>query len=223
MAEIIVAVIIFFLIAFFLQSSKMSHFISKKQRADRFRTDKDPPPPGFDTPKLIAFEIKFNNTPPPTAVKSLTEKNTDYLVDLSAQTCTCPDFLESRSSHEVGDTRRFCKHMVWLSVEKGFAAAAHPAVVSLFDNSRDAWKGLPRDQLFLVDIEGELALVSKPETGEWANVYFRNRNRKKDGTYSYKRFGFNLAEQRWSYGYGPPGAKILRQIFKSWASEIGVK
>lgn len=165
-------------------------------------------------PGISSFIIKFSGSMLETTVKSSSNESVKYAVDMCAQTCTCPDFVETRSEFEIGNPKRFCKHMVRAVVKSSSLRELPPVFQMVFKNAYEMGKGLTRDALYLTEIDGSQVLISHPENSEWINVFCRNRIPKKDGTYNFKRFGFNLAERRWSYGYGPPGAKILRQIFQ---------
>ncbi|MCU0589892.1 MAG: hypothetical protein MUC33_01240 [Desulfobacterales bacterium] len=213
MVEAIIVILIAFTIAYYASIKRRNGAVAARPRA-ALPSEPPPQPRRLDSiPGVSAFTLKLSGSNLQTTIKSRRDKSAEYAVDLSAQTCTCPDFVETRTEFEFGDPRRFCKHMVKAAINAD-ALEKSPAVFRMvFENALEMGKGLTRDALFLTEIDGSLVLISQPETGDWINVFCRNRNPRKDGTYSYKRFGFSLSEQRWSYGYGPPGAKILRKIF----------
>jgi len=45
-------------------------------------------------------------------VESFTNPAHKYFVDKNTLTCSCPDFISSRSTFDVTDPRRFCKHLI---------------------------------------------------------------------------------------------------------------
>ncbi len=213
MVEAVIIGLAIIFIIFICSKSSKNDVRASSLNDNRVEKKSFPEPPSCS---IQPFKIRLSNAPAPSTAKSKTGAADQYSIDLSAQTCACPDFVETRSEFPHGDPRRFCKHMVNAVVNCGVLEKS-PAILDLvFRNAYEMQKGLARDRLYYAEIDGSPIIVSRPESGEWVNVYCRNRVPKKDGTYSFKRFGFNLGEQRWSYGYGPPGAKILRQLFSDW-------
>ena len=60
--------------------------------------------------------------------------------------------------------------------------------------------------------------ISFRTNSPWVNVITRRRKKGDARDYytgPYSKYGFNLIEERWSYGGSPPGAKLLRDIIKN--------
>jgi len=144
-------------------------------------------------------------------VKSFGRNKKKYDVDLTQQTCTCPDFIDVRSSYGSGDVRKFCKHLVKVIIENdGIGQASLPAQF-LLNSAYDRRAGTFLDDMKISNLNGSDILIGKSPNGEWFSVYTRNRKRgAKEG--AYRRFGYNYFEERWSHGYAPPYAKVIKQV-----------
>lgn len=139
-------------------------------------------------------------------VKSHTQKGVVYDVDLSGPGCSCPDWTSRRRRLPVGHLGRCCKHII----------DAYDRVVP--PNGWTGWFGsfieigwVPHPEQEWVVIESRLGpiLASSAPTG-WSNVYAYD-----DGCY--ERFGYNIAEDRWSYGISPKGARHIRATIRAAA------
>ena len=52
---------------------------------------------------------------------------------------------------------------------------------------------------------------------DWMDLYARKKRvgeNIKQASGSFERFSWNLYQERWSYNDGPPGASLLRPLFK---------
>jgi len=134
------------------------------------------------------------------AVKSQSDPSLSYEVDLSGPSCTCPDWRSYRSGLPLGDLTRCCKHV--------FAAFAcvrprdgWPIWVGAF--LEQGWKPHPQRKWSVVDLGGACALLGVGGS-DWADVFASMGGH-------YQRFGFNLAERRWSYGVAPTSASEIQR------------
>lgn len=127
-----------------------------------------------------------------------------YDVDLSAHSCTCPDWLDKRQEYPVGHLNRLCKH-----IAAGFAhtKAANGWLLALVNECMRRNRGVyPANEwaIFQVGSKRKDVLIGCGDT-EWVNVYY-------DG----ERYGYNLNEDRWAYGDQPPYAKqIIQKMSKT--------
>lgn len=150
-------------------------------------------------------------------VKSFSDSNVSYQVEIDRRTCTCPDFVSNRRSFAEKDYRRLCKHIVEALVcskkSEGFPPAIHEFLLT---------KYLEKKGVFWVEefkelkVSGEIILVSRAESSPWVNVFAKNKARTRDEP-SHKRFGYNLLEERWSYRTSPMNnEEIEKAIHKIW-------
>jgi hypothetical protein len=138
--------------------------------------------------------------------------NDTYLIHTSDLTCSCQDFIKHRHFFEVGDPRRFCKHLIHVLLNSGnmpeWANQYHMKFQILYESK----KGFPQDKypsiLTLGDVEIEIWLPDR-ETGDrppgpWCDIYI-----------SGDRYGYNYKEWRWTSDRMPPcGKEIIAFINK---------
>jgi hypothetical protein len=131
-----------------------------------------------------------------TVIKSFSDPDTTYTVDLSVHSCSCQDWISNRRKAPEGSLSRCCKHVA-LALHKTSPDGGWPDWLgAIIDDCRLGKRGTnPSDTWSVVRIRDQFVLFSKGK-GDWSNVYSMHQ-----GTYS--RFGFNRAEKRWSYGMRP--------------------
>jgi hypothetical protein len=133
-------------------------------------------------------------------VKSHTDKSVFYDVDLSGPTCTCPDWRSNRCALPQAHLSRCCKHVFdafgRLEPESGW-----PGWLGAFLDL--SWTPHPLQEWMVLRIGRGFVLASTAPNG-WANVYA-------DEGGSYDRFGYNVFEDRWSYGIQPVGSDRIRR------------
>lgn len=159
----------------------------------------------FDAPRYVK---------PQERVQSDREPGVFYLLDLNAQTCTCPDFVEMRAKKaKPGELGRLCKHLLRaLERREGFSSASawvQAIVREGYGAPYFAWEvTLPSARPMLVTVG-----TSK----EWVNIFAhrkRTGERYSEASGVIQQFGWSLDQHRWSYGEGPPGASEIRPLLK---------
>jgi hypothetical protein len=144
------------------------------------------------------------------AVHSTSEPGTTYQVDLATLTCSCEDHRKRRRQSPDRDVRRCCKHIGALLLERGIVRAEHE-LLQLILTAEHGTGGA----LTILRVLEHPVVFSTSTTGEWSNVWTRGR-KSKGRPGRYQRYGWNEAEQRWSYGKAPPGAaKIVAALGKA--------
>ena len=148
----------------------------------------------------------------PIEIRSYSDDSKVYSLDLSAVTCTCPDF-RSRADESATSLSRCCKHLLQELEHRGLLKDAGKwdlAIVSEgFGAPRTAWT-----------IELDTAppvLLAASNDREWVSVFAhtkRKGERIRDASGRIDRFGWSVIKERWSYGEGPPGSRELTKIMK---------
>ena len=142
-------------------------------------------------------------------VRSHSEERTFYEIDLNEQSCTCPDFRKRRTGYPRGHMGRFCKHLMHeLACRDAFSGASewHRAIA-------DEGYGGPAMAWIVKLASPRQILVTADPSSDWINVFARAKKaheRSAEASGKIKRFGWNIAERRWSYGTAPPGARLIR-------------
>lgn len=181
----------------------------------------EPPLPPEVTliPHTISFDVAPSTTQPiEVRSSSLEEHRPTYLVDLVAQTCTCPDFAR-RSTIQRDNPARWCKHIVRQMRDTGSA------------RGRDLWgeamlsegMGGPNRTMLVRRGGWPDILVAQENSDDWISVYARTARRGenvREATGRVHRFGWNTEQRRWSYGESPPGAGQLRKILNAVAEQL---
>jgi hypothetical protein len=160
-------------------------------------------PPVAGSPVFSIEQAKLPTIPIQVLVRSSSEADTEYSVDLLGPTCTCPDFVP-RSKLPKGDLSRCCKH-----VFQAFAQV----------RPKDGWTGWldsflelgirpnPKTKWAVVKLGEDFVLISSAPQ-DWANVYLHSGLEN-------ERFGYSVVEERWAYGKAPEyPAKIVAAICK---------
>jgi hypothetical protein len=127
------------------------------------------------------------------------------------QTCNCRKFRFINYLFQLGDIARLCEHLRVLAYEKGLIQTDDNLLYELFLN---IWKY----RVFKGTMEsGDIVYFAYGYEDEWIDVVVKKRlSNDPLGQHSgpYERFGFNLEENRWSYGVNPGSAIELRQLLK---------
>lgn len=169
------------------------------------------PPPTLST-ALLTFSLLADAKTGLQSVKSRSTPGLRYQVDTAQVTCTCPDFVERRTTFATNDLRRLCKHL---------ARAMSP----LIDWGRSSeWgpvllQGTRAKTNFVTGTlsSGAAVLIGSSPDDPWIDVYSRKRKKgDRGGVYTgdYDCFGFNVERNGWSFGDGPPGAREIRSMLK---------
>lgn len=161
----------------------------------------------IDVPPPIEAEFRL-----PTASLVLEVESSQgddcYSVDLTNQTCTCPDFRKLRQGFGIGDMSRGCKHLVSaLSENSNLWNEPNLAVEAVLSSLADIGKGTPAGGSWYVfqSFIGAFCVTSS----DWINVYLQ------EGDGSFECYGFSPSEDRWSYGMIPPRQKEIEETVLS--------
>lgn len=164
----------------------------------------------FDNAARIASALNLSQPRMPsipyvTRVRSQTDSSMFYEVDLSEPRCSCPDWQSKRYALPQAHLSRCCKHVFTafgqLEPESGW-----PGWLGAFVNL--SWPPHPSQQWMVIRTGRGLVLASTAPAG-WANVFAPE-----NGTYD--RFGYNVTEDRWSYGTEPTDSeRIARAIIQA--------
>jgi len=139
-------------------------------------------------------------------VKSHSEETVMYDVDLSGPSCNCPDWRGARSQLPKGSLTRCCKHVLD-AFGRLTPAGGWPGWLGAF--LEQGWKPHPGKRWFILRLGSHFGL-SSVGGNDWSDVFSVVGG-------GYQRFGYNIAEQRWSYGNDPPQAD---EIAKAILSEV---
>jgi len=155
-------------------------------------------------------------------VKSSADRNVTYEVDLEQQTCTCKNFAKRRS-HPKNHVARWCKHLL-----KSLNKAGAFSTLEGLQSEVVRFNYTQCDQMYLIKHK-ELPEMILTLTHDWLSEGWININARKKRTGEkvsqasgdFQNYGWNLYQERWSYGEGPPGASLIRPLLKTVdASEI---
>jgi hypothetical protein len=127
-------------------------------------------------------------------VKSHSDASITYSVDLTDPSCNCPDWVGSRSQLAAGSLTRCCKHVLD-AFSRVRPAEGWPGWLDPF--LEHGWTPHPAKRWIVIQVGRRLALTSVGGNG-WVDVFFIVA----DGC-NYERFGYNVAERRWSYTHEP--------------------
>jgi hypothetical protein len=155
----------------------------------------------LSSPKLPQIGVQFK-------VGSQTDDRMKYTVGLVGPTCNCPDWKNRRDDLPGGHPSRCCKHIIEafnLLRPKG----GYPGWLDPFFGCN--WRPDPHMEWATLRINGIPALVSSAADRGWANAYVRSGA-------SWKRFGYNVHEQRWSYGIAPDAGEQLALFIQNGLS-----
>jgi hypothetical protein len=134
-----------------------------------------------------------------TRSKSRANKTVCFEVDLSKPACTCPDWLQHRSSLPVGHLSRCCRHVLF-AYSRVHPAKGWPGWMRAFLGHQ--WTPHPRKQWMVLRSDDSLVLVSTAPI-DWADVFALEEG-------EYERFGYHVCENRWAYGSKPANSDYIR-------------
>lgn len=141
-------------------------------------------------------------------VMSHSERGVVYDVDLTGPSCNCPDWKSNRSAIPLGDLTRCCKH-TFDAFARVRPSAGWPEWLDAF--LEQGWRAHPQTRWLVLEASGRRVLASTAPI-EWANVFA-------PGTTGYQRYGYSVAERRWSYGVEPDGAAQISKAILTGLSE----
>lgn len=148
------------------------------------------------TPRLPSIETVLN-------IASFNEPDLVYQINLSGPSCSCPDFKKNRHNLPFGHISRCCKHIMQAFSEvrpsNGWPSWLDPFIEAGF-------RPLPNQEWNVCHSTNRNYLVSSANR-EWANVYARVGD---DG----EKYGYNIVEDRWSYGNEPADAVTLTETIQ---------
>jgi hypothetical protein len=128
-----------------------------------------------------------------------------YRVNPAVLTCTCIDWKQRAGF--THDLARCCKHLQAVLAKQGLLGGANEWERALLEQVRGptaAWR---------IELDSAPAVVLATSAGsEWVDVLARTKRsgeRISEASGKIQRFGWNVREQRWSYGEGPPGSREL--------------
>lgn len=174
--------------------------------------------PVGDLPEaFVPVDLRFSQANPPEGLMKARSDRLDgmtYAVDLSSQTCSCPDFIETRKlSTQPGEMARLCKHLVRAMYLHNAFIGANSWIKVIAEEGcggpKLAWEvRLPTAKPMLVTLGN---------SSQWINVYahtLRKGERYALASGPIRQFGWAVNEHRWSYGEAPPGAGEIRSLLK---------
>lgn len=137
-------------------------------------------------------------------------------VDLCNHTCSCPDWFSHHKHLSSDSVGRLCVHIVnaYCEVQEDSNTMAvnwdlnltHLIfILSEFKLAADAVENWQ-----FIEWDGGDAYVGWGKS-DWATAFVN------DGDNRYERYGFNLEEDRWSYGAFPESAELVASWLKSRA------
>jgi hypothetical protein len=146
----------------------------------------------------------------PIRMKSMS-RNVEYQVAISEQKCTCPDFAPGREVAPRNHLSRCCKHLLRELKNHGAFEASSKWIGAI----AAAGHGGP-SAAWIVHLEkSQSVAIVTGSNKEWINVFahsVRSGEKIANASGPIKEFGWNVLQQRWSYGEAPPGARELRKL-----------
>lgn len=146
----------------------------------------------------------FPNSEQPVSVPSQSHEGS-YTVSLSAYTCTCADWLERRAGYPGRDVRRTCKHIARELLNKNFENGVIRALLGVGGCP-------PYTSMRIYAIAEHKVHLFHIAGSEWVDVVACPR-----GVDQYRRFGYNLNRNYWSYGQYPANATAIKQLLTKWS------
>ena len=141
---------------------------------------------------------RFPSIPTQLNVTSFSEPDVIYEIDFLGPTCSCPDFRTYRQHLPIGHISRCCKHLM-----QGYSeirpTSGWPNWLETFLEA--GFRPYPKQELEVYRAATGAFLVSSANP-EWGNVY-GDENAK---------YGYNIEQDRWSYGSEPDEAERLRNV-----------
>ena len=141
---------------------------------------------------------------------SFSDQHQTYTVSISSMTCTCLDFTETRVEFNTNDPRRGCKHIVERLAENDLLKQQDELSLAILLSPA-------RGDLATFKTESGMVFSLIFEKKGWVSVFMRRRRKGEKGfffTGKYQQYGYNLNDNRWSYGDAPPGSKYLKNAIR---------
>jgi len=146
-------------------------------------------------------------------VASASDPDIEYRVDLESLTCTCRDWIDRRQIFQKSDPRRLCKHLLQgILGEDAIPDCLAKYEDTLYRYTNFEKRGFPPDKaLARGAIRGTPYDIFLPRTENdgWINIY------SEEG-----KWGYNIYDERWSYGEEPEDAKELIGIMQKMLNKI---
>lgn len=140
-------------------------------------------------------------------VPSSSQPGEVYVVGLRNSSCTCPDWTGSRSMYPDLDLRRCCKHVAFALYQATDGYRWPGWLGALINDCRYRQRGThPLEQWRVVNVR-ETAAAFGIGPSEWVNVWALWQG-------AYSRFGYNLQQERWSYGHRPYLSRTIVEAVK---------
>lgn len=131
-----------------------------------------------------------------------------YKIDPKKITCSCPDFLNRRRGFDKQDPRRLCKHLMSLA---NISGDEHKVSIMEYFKKHDRGYPVYPEISETFGAGNVSAFLSETPDYVWIDVFFKG-----------KRYGFNIEENRWSYGVKPPATNsIVKWLKKQWHETHG--
>jgi len=127
-------------------------------------------------------------------IKSSSDPELTYSVNLFDLTCTCPDFYEVRSHYPPNDIRRICKHIHKTILESDI----NNLTKNIIGNYRKY-----RVENYFNFKQDSLNIYIGYKSGDWVDVIDEE-----------KRYGYNPDTQLWAYSDKPKYHRTLRKFFE---------
>jgi hypothetical protein len=133
-------------------------------------------------------------------VKSHSDKTVIYDVDLAGPSCNCADWRGARSQLPKGSLTRCCKH-IFDAFGRLEPTGGWPGWLGAF--LEQGWKPHPGKRWLILRLGSDLDL-SSVGGNDWSDIFAVVGG-------GYQRFGYNIAERRWSYGREPPRSNEIEK------------
>lgn len=148
-------------------------------------------------------------------ISATSQFDSTHKVNLKRHECDCKDWKQIRSRLPEFCPGRLCKHLVKgfelsAAAQPDFKAACDKLFLGLIKVSADTDRGFESvDHWKLLKKEGAQFLVAWGLKSDWCNVYAQSESGRLE------RFGYHVANKRWSFGSRPPKAGMLKKFFES--------
>ncbi len=169
-----------------------------------------------DLPEIEEFDLNVRidkNFDSAVEVESFNDPTVKYRPDLQQQSCTCADWA-NRKSKPRNHLSRCCRHLLRaLSSAHAFIDANEWTQV-IADNG---YGGHERAWLIHLRTAPPVLVAVAPGKSEWVDVFartLRKGERIANASGPIQRSGWNVKEDRWSYGKGPIGARELTPVMR---------
>lgn len=149
-------------------------------------------------PEIDLRKPKLPSIPITLSIRSFTEPDIYYPVDLSTPSCTCPDWKKRRKKLSQLHLSRCCKHILY-AFNLIEPADGWPGWLGAF--IKNAYPPKPDQDWMVINLNNRYVLISSACDG-WASVFAKKGK-------TYERFGYNIDEGRWAYGEKPTNSRTI--------------